>query len=188
MRKAVLAVLVFAVAATSSVDASFQGETFLANAIAMGGGPTGTFRIEFNIERWSTAEEREEFFRILVEEGQEALGTAMHRAGDGREIGYVRVNTRLSYPIAYAYQFSDGEGGRRVVIATDRPIGALEAISGSRTLDYSISVAELQLGPDGRGEGALMVAAAVAVDTEHGSLVLENFGQAPVRLRNVRPG
>jgi len=188
MRKAVLAVLVLAVAVTSSVDASLQGETLLANAMAMGGGPTGTFRIEFTIERWSTAEEREEFLRILVEEGQEALGNAMHAAGGDREIGYVRVNTRLSYPIAYAYQFPDGQGGRRVVIATDRPIAALEAIQRSRTLDYSISVAEFELGADSRGEGALMVAAALAADKEHGTLTLENFGQAPVRLRNVRPG
>ncbi len=187
MRKTVLAVLAFAVVATASVAASQEGETFLANALAMGGGPTGTFRMQFTIERWSTAEERAEFLRILVEEGQEALGNAMHKAGEGREIGYIRVNTRLSYPIAYAYQFPDGEGGRRVVIATDRPIAALEAIRGSRTLDYSISVVELRLDADSRGEGALMVAAAIAADTENGTLTLENFGQAPVRLRNVRP-
>lgn len=188
MRRAVMAVLVLAVAATASVDASLQGERFLANAMALGGAMTGTFRIEFTIARWSTAAEREEFLRILVEEGQEALGNAMHNAGADREIGHVRVNARLSYPIAYAYQFPDGEGGRRVVIATDRPIGALEAIQRSRTLDYSISVAEFRLDADGRGEGALMVAAAVMADKENGTLTLENFGQAPVRLRNVRPG
>jgi len=186
MRRVVLGMLVLAVAATSSVDASLQGETLLANAMATGS-VSGTFRIEFKIERWSTDEERAEFVRILLEEGQEALGNAMHAAGSGREIGYVRVNARLSYPIAYAYAFPDDQGGRRVVIATDRPIDALEAMVGTRTRDYSISVAEFQLGADGRGEGALMVAAVVSLDTERGALTLENYGQAPVRLRNVRP-
>lgn len=185
MRKTVLTVLILAVVATSSVDASLQGERFLANAMALGG-VSGTFRIEFTIERWSTDEERAEFLDILVRGGQEALGNAMRQAGAGREIGHVRVNARLSYPIAYAYAFPDDEGGRRVVIATDRPIDALEAIARSRTLDYSVSVAELQLDADNRGEGALMVAAAVVADTERGTLTLENFGQAPVRLRNVR--
>ena len=185
MRNAVRAVLVIAVAATSSVDASLQGETFLANAMSMGS-LSGTFRIEFTVARWSTEAERAEFLNILVEGGQEALGNAMHEAGADREIGYVRVNTRLSYPIAYAYAFATDDGGRRIVIATDRPIDALEAIQRSRTLDYSISVAEFQLDADSRGEGALMVAAAVSVDTDHGTLTLENFGQAPVRLRNVR--
>ena len=33
-----------------------------------------------------------------------------------------------------------------------------------------------------------MVAAAGMADKENGTLTLENFGQAPVRLRNVRPG
>ena len=75
----------------------------------------------------------------------------------------------------------------QLLIATDRPISALEAIQRSRTLDYSISVAEFQLDADSRGEGALMVAAAIAADSENGTLVLENFGQAPVRLRNIRP-
>lgn len=74
------------------------------------------------------------------------------------------------------------------MIATDRPITALEAIQRSRTLDYSISVAEFRLDADGRGEGARMVAAAGMADKENGTLTLENFGQAPVRLRNVRPG
>jgi len=186
MRKLGLVMLVLTLAAASSVDASLQGERFLANAMAVGG-VSGTFRLEFTIERWSTDEERAEFVRILLEEGQEALGNAMHAAGAGREIGYARVNARLSYPIAYAYAFPDGEGGRRVVIATDRPIDALEAMAGVRTRDYSISVAEFQLDADSRGEGALMVAAVVALDAERGALTLENYGQAPVRLRNVRP-
>ena len=186
MRKFALVMLGLAIALALPVGASIQSETFLANAMAMGG-VSGTFRIEFTIERWSTDEERAEFVRILLEEGQEALGNAMHAAGGGREIGFVRVNTRLSYPIAYAYAFPDGEGGRRVVIATDRPIDALEAMAGVNTRDYSISVAEFQLGADSRGEGALMVAAVVALDAERGALTLENYGQAPVRLRNVRP-
>jgi len=186
MSKAVLAILVLAVAATASVEASLQSERFLANAMSVSN-VSGTFRIEFTIERWSTEEERAEFLKILAEGGQEALGNAMHEAGADREIGYVRVNARLSYPIAYAHAFPDDEGGRRIVIATDRPISALEAIARTRTLDYSISVAELQLDADGRGEGALMVAAAVAIDPDTRALVLENYGQAPVRLRNVRP-
>jgi len=187
MRKVVLAVSVLAVIATSSAGTTRQAERFVANAMSLSG-VSGTFRIEFVIERWSTAEERAEYLRILVEEGQEALGSAMHAAGSDREIGWVRVNSRLSYPIAYAYAFPDDEGGRRIVIATDRPIAALEAIARTRTLDYSISVAELQLGADSRGEGALMVAASVVADAEHATITLENFGQAPVRLRNVRPG
>ena len=48
-------------------------------------------------------------------------------------------------------------------------------------------MAQLQLDADSRGEGALMVVAAVAIDPDSNTLILENFSSAPVRLRNVRP-
>ena len=95
MRKVVLAALVLVLAATAPVDAALQGERFVANAMSLGT-VSGTFRIEFTIERWSTDEERAQFLNILVEGGQEALGNAMHQAGADREIGFVRVNARLA--------------------------------------------------------------------------------------------
>ena len=185
MRRIVLAAVMLAVLVGGSATGAPQSERFLANAMALGG-VSGTARIEFTIENWSTPEERAHLLQTLVDGGQEALIEELRRLGGEREAGRVRVNTRLSYPIAYAFAIPTDDGGRRVVIATDRPIGALEAMGGARTLEYAVSIAELQLGPDNKGEGALMVAASVVADLENKTISLENYGQAPVRLRSVR--
>jgi hypothetical protein len=184
MRK-ILAITLLVLLAGTTASAVPQTERFLANAMALGG-VSGTARIEFTIESWSTPEERAHLLTVLAEQGQEALMDALRKAGEDRVIGRVRVNTRLSYPISYAFAIPLDGGGRRIVIATDRPIGALEAIAGSRTLDYAVSIAELKLDADNKGEGALMVAASVVADMENHTISLENYGQAPVQLRNVR--
>jgi hypothetical protein len=180
MRKITVAALALMLLATTAAPAA-QGERFIANAVAMGG-VSGTSRIEFHIERWTTDEERMQFLNILAEGGQEALVQAMQQV----EVGRARVGQRNSYPISYAYQMQLDDGTRRVVIATDRPIGALEAVGRARTMEYAVSIAEMRFEGEENGEGALVVAGAVVADAATNTLSLENYGQAPVRLRNVR--
>ena len=183
MRKTVIAALVLTVALGVTVEASsMQAERFITNAVSMGT-VSGSTRLEFVVERWTTEEERQNYLRILAEGGNDALVDALHSA---EGIGRVRLQNQRSYPLSYAYQFEAQDGSRRVVLATDRPIGGLEAFSNARTLDYSVSIAELRFDAEENSEGALMVGAKIIVDREHNTITLENFGEAPVRLRNIR--
>jgi hypothetical protein len=181
MRRIAAAAVAIGVLAASPAGASLQGERFVGNAMAMGG-VSGTSRIEFHIERWSTDEERSHFLAVLAESGQEALVPELQNV----EVGRARVGTRNTYPISYAYQMPLDDGGRRVVLVTDRPIGALEAMGRASTMEWAVSVVEMRFPPDGNGEGALVVAGAIHADATTQTLSLENYGQAPVRLRNVR--
>jgi len=174
--------LILAATITLTASATAQSERFLANAVTMGS-VSGTARVEFTIERWTTDAERQRFLDILTEQGEGALVDALQEAGG---VGRVRVNTRLSYPISYAFQHAGPDGSRRIVFATDRPISAFEAVNRTRTMDYAVSLAELNLPAEGSGEGTLMVAALITLDEANDTLAMEHFGQAPVRLRNVR--
>ena len=75
------------------------------------------------------------------------------------------------------------DGTRRIVIATDKPVGFLAASRGSRILDYPFTLVEMRMTPDGKGEGRLLAATAIGV--EDGKLQLENYGQQPVRLTTI---
>ncbi|NKB87313.1 MAG: hypothetical protein GKS06_03725 [Acidobacteria bacterium] len=183
MRKLVVAALALGILVTMPVGAlqDQEPETFIGNAISTGG-RSGTSRIQLRIDRWNTPEERQAYLALLAEGGQEALVKQFQQS----EIGRARVGQRNSYPISYAYQFVAEDGTRRVVIATDRPIGALEAVGRASTMEWGVSIVELRMPPEGNGEGALVVAGAVVANAETHTLSLENYGQAPVRLSSVR--
>ena len=74
--------------------------------------------------------------------------------------------------------------GRRIVIATDRPIGFWEAANRPRTIDYPFTVIQMQLGKDGTGEGRMSIATRIIA---HDNVVeLENYSTQPVMLKQVR--
>ena len=78
------------------------------------------------------------------------------------------------------------EGGRQIVIATDRRIGMREAQQQPRTIDYACTLIEIRLGSDGRGEGEMSLATKIALNTKTNTVELENYASEPVRLQNVK--
>jgi hypothetical protein len=78
------------------------------------------------------------------------------------------------------------EGGRQIVIATDRRIGMREAHEQPRTIDYPFTLIEIRLGSDGRGEGKMTPATKIALNTKTNTVELENYASEPVRLQNVK--
>jgi hypothetical protein len=170
-------------------------ETYEAFAVAMGTSnppviPAGrSTTLQINITRWTTDEEREKLFAVLIEKGQEKLIDALQ---DTEETGFLRVtgspNMRNPFPserLRYARQIDLGEGKRRIVLATDRYISFYEARNQPRTRDYDMSLLVMDLDQDGNGEGQLAMGVRLAVDTEKKTLVVENFGTEPVRLTKI---
>jgi hypothetical protein len=91
----------------------------------------------------------------------------------------------VGYPLRFAWQIPMPDGGKRIIVATDRPVSFLEATSGARTMDYPFMLIDVRLGPDGKGEGKLMPVAKVSVNDEH-VVEIENYASEPVRLTEVR--
>jgi hypothetical protein len=139
--------------------------------------------VDIIIERYSTDEERARFLAALTERGPDGLLEAFQKA---KSIGKLGAPGSIGYDIRYAVQFPGEDGGRRVVIATDRVMSFMEAANQPRTVDYPFTVVQLQLDGQGKGEGRASIYTKVDVDKRNNAIVLENFGIQPVMLMNVR--
>jgi len=154
---------------------------FAVNLSGVGAARPQTLQIV--IERWSTDEERKRLVDTLVEKGGEKLLDAVQDVKP--RAGFIRTTSSLGWDIQYARQEELPSGGRRIVFATDRPIGFREARNQPRSSDYEFMVCEIRLGPDGKGEGKLAGATKISWDKEKKTIELEQYGQQPVRLTQV---
>ena len=137
---------------------------------------------DINIERWSTPEEAARLRDILTEKGADALLEAVQKLP---RVGSIARTGHLGWDIRFAQQIPAAGGGRRIVIATDRPMSFWEAANQPRSADYAFTLAEVRLGPDGKGEGKLVPAAKIEYDQESKTLEIENYNTEPVRLTQV---
>ena len=158
-----------------------EKERFTAVAVAIQGRPTASGIVQIDITRWSTAAERTSLLAVLKKDGAEKLLDALQ---DTRPVGIIKTPDSLGYDLHYANQTPRPDGGRRIVIATDRPIGFWEASHRPRTIDYPFTVIQMEIDKDGKGKGTLSYATKIipAGDT----IVLENFGIQPVMLTEIK--
>jgi hypothetical protein len=102
-------------------------------------------------------------------------------------VGSIRTPGALAWDLHYAHQMRGEDGGRRIFLATDRPISAWEAINQPRTIDYPFSFIELRLNNGGEGEGKLSRATRVIASSDGRFVHLENWETQPVDLTQVKP-
>ena len=179
---AVLAALVAVPERTQArTEPVLQLRAFAVNMSGVGRAHAGT--LDITIERWSTDEERAKLFAVLVERGPDKLSDALHDVKP--RTGYVRTSTSLGWDLGYAREIALPSGGRRIIIATDRPIGFAEATRQPRSADYQFLLIEIRLGPDGKGEGKLAAGAKIEYDKDEKTVQVENYGIEPVRLTEV---
>ena len=149
-------------------------------------------QVQLTINSWSTAEERERLITTVLEKGSDALLRELQKAPVK---GRFRIPTArqpdphhlaLGLDLHYAMQTPLDEGGRRIVIATDRYIGFQEARSQPRTIDYPITLIEIRVDKEGNGVGKMAVATKISFDKKKNQIELENYSSEPVRLNNVK--
>jgi len=116
-----------------------------------------------------------------------ALTAAIGRAPT---IGYIWTTDVTGYSIKYAWHTPLPDGGDRIVLATDRRLGAYSPAwtlpAGAAPTDYEFTLIELRLGTKGSGEGKASLTAKVAVDGDAKTVALENYAGAPAILQNVK--
>ena len=155
-------------------------------------GPGASAVVEINIDRWSTAAERENLITTMVEKKEnELLKALQNMPSHGRFsipglVGPDPHQLRLGNPLRYAWQTPQPEGGRRIVIATDRYIGFAEARNQPRTIDYPFTLFEIRVDKAGEGQGKMAVATKISFDKKKNAIELENYSSEPVRLNNVK--
>jgi hypothetical protein len=175
--------LVVAAAITSSwavAQTNAPKEEFSAVAIVNNNISSGIERVMIQITRWSSEEEGKRLVATLREKGP---GSLLDELQDLKPVGTIRTPDSLGYDLRYAHQEKMPDGGRRVVIATDRPISFWEARNQPRTIDYPFTVIQMEFGPEGKGKGTMTYATRI---TPRGDLIeLENFSSAPVMLNDI---
>jgi hypothetical protein len=176
------AVLLVLLAMVTYAQTNGQPERFTANAISIS--PqygTGQQVVEITINRWSPPSERERLVTALRVKGSDELLKQLQK---NRPVGRIRTPDSLGYDLRYAQQTPLPEGGRMIVIATDRPIGFWEATRRPRSFDYPFTVIQMKLDREGNGSGTLSYATRI-VAHENNVIELEDFATQPIMLNNI---
>jgi len=103
-------------------------------------------------------------------------------------VGYLWTNDITGYSIKYAWHSALPDGTERIVLVSDRRLGAYTIAWKSKTAetDYSFTLIELRTGPKGLIEGKTSLASKVVVDSEAKTVALENYAGASANLAPVR--
>ena len=158
---------------------SFTGTTVNLN-------PGAGENLKIDVFKWATDAERDALLAVLREKGDSGVGVALEKAPAA---GYVWDSGSLGYSVRYAQKVTLPDGGERIIVVTDRPLGswgreAWKATGQTPTPGYPFTVVELRLNKQGHGEGKMSLAAKVTADAK--TITLENYAAAPVLINNVK--
>jgi hypothetical protein len=193
MRKALLTIAACA-AALATVSAQQQSaaqlannapETFTAFAVNMNSRVSGaaTSQVDIHVQRYSTDEERDQLMDAFKTGGQDRLLDVLQ---DLPVVGYIRTPTSLRYDLHFARQVPLPEGGRKVILLTDRHMAMWEVVNSTRSVNYPFTLIQLQLDKDGTGVGKASIATKISQGGSDDVIELENFESQPVLLNNVK--
>jgi hypothetical protein len=172
-----VAIVPIASAQNQKIDEHFSA--VLTNISNVGG--TGLTPVDLHITRWTGPEANERLLTILRNEGQEAFLRALQ---DEKTVGWIATPTSLRYDFYYATFTPTDEGGRRIILITDRPMQMWERLGGSPTRDYPFTVIELRVDKSGNGQGTL--AQMVQLRLSGDVMGVENWATSPMRLNEVK--
>lgn len=158
---------------------------FSAFAVNLQGGLAG--RVDIVVERWSTEEERQSLIALVQTSvdrphGQDKLLDALHDIKP--RTGFLRTPNRLGWDLKYAHQNALPDGGRQIVVVTDKPVSFFAARNQTRTMDYPFSLIEMRF-PAGASEGEGKLLAQTSLIVKNGRLEIEIYGQEPTRLTTI---
>jgi hypothetical protein len=175
-----IGVAVFIVDAIPAAQTMGVAEQFSANAVDMNTGGTG--RIEISVTRWSTPAERETLLAALFKEGSNEL---LDKLRDMRPVGRIYSSETIGYDLKFSEQQTQPDGGRKIILATDRPMSFREIFKQTRSADYPFTWVQLNMRTDGTGQGELAVRARVFGDRPNRPIEVETFEIQPIRLQQV---
>ena len=145
--------------------------------------PGLTANVDIQINRWTSEAEREQLTTILLERGAAKMLDALKAAP---RAGSFRTTGTIGFDLRYARRTELPDGGQRIELLTDRPIGTVEAAEQGRSLEYPFTAMDIRLNAKGEGDGKLWLATRIAADKGTKVIVMENYNIAPIQLTAVR--
>ena len=165
-----------ATARTQGVPEEFNA--FAINMGALSGG--GTANLILVVNRWNTQAERDELLTLLREKGASALLDRLRRE---KSVGTLRTPNSVGSDLRLALEEPGKDGGRRVLVVTDRPVGFAEATNRPPSIEYPFTVIDIQMPPTGFGQGTMSIAAKIIPAGR--TVLVENYDTQPVQLNRV---
>ena len=189
----VIATVVAQPGAPARAQTAGQPIRMTAWALSMGTVATGANEtIEIWVDKWSTDKEREQLIATFLDKGQDGLLKALQKVPVKGRIrvpnrrGPDPTQTRLGWDLRFAMETPGEDGGKRLLIATDRYMSFAEVRNQPRTVDYPFTFIDIRLNKDGEGEGKMAVATQLQFDKKKNTIVFENYSSEPVRLQQVK--
>ena len=110
--------------------------------------------------------------------------------GRAPTLGYIWTNDITGYAIKYAYHAPLPDGGERIILATDRRLGAYspawKPVASSPVTDYEFTLIEIRLDSRGSGAGTTSLTTKVVVDDQAKTVALDNYAATPAIFQNVK--
>ena len=143
---------------TSAQDASKLAKSIVIQAQAMGQSTQlgQSFGVNIIIEEFSTPDDQRALFEAFNQKENEGLVNALSKM---KSKGRIAITGTLGYDVNYIRKFDLPDGSTKIRLVTDRPIRFGEAWSDSRSMDYSLSGAEIILSPDQKNNSGLLAPA-----------------------------
>jgi hypothetical protein len=117
----------------------------------------------------------------------EAFAAALGRAPT---LGYIWTSDVTGYAIKYAWHARLPDGTDRIILASDRRLGAYtnawKPAAQAPETDYAFTLIELRPGPKGTLEGRTSLTSKIAIDNDAKTVALESWGAAPAILQIAR--
>ena len=156
-------------------------EVYQAQAMGQNTQAGKTFNVTVNIERYSTADERQVLVDAFQRAGSEGLFNALDKM---RSKGRIAITGTLGYDISFVRKIATGDG-YKIRILTNRPIRFGEAWVNGRSTDYNLSAVELDLSNQkDKSAGVLLPVCQFKIDKKTNELEIESY-QNPWKLQNI---
>lgn len=169
--------------ASSAQDATKLAKSIHIQAQAMGQSTQlgRSFGVNLIIEEFSTADDQKALLEAFSQKKNEGLVNALHKM---KSKGRIAITGTLGYDVNYIRKFDMPDGSTKIRLVTDRPIRFGELWSDSRSMDYSLSGAEITLSPDKKSNSGMLAPACKFKINKENHLELELL-QNPWKLVNV---
>lgn len=144
-----------------------------------GSGPSFVF---LTIRSWTSAADAKALGATLKTGGVDAAKKAIEKLNRG----YIAVVGSFGWPINVALTYPGANGGQRIVLVTDRPIGIAEAEVYGASMDYPFGLVEVNVDANGNGSGTIIGMCRITIDPATGKIDVEPFRTGSNSLVNVR--
>jgi hypothetical protein len=138
--------------------------------------------VDLRINEYSTPADQAALIEAFQADGTKGLANALDKM---KSKGRMAITGTLGYDVNYIREFMQPDGSRKIRFVTDRQILFGEAWHSTRSMDYMISMVEINIEKGGKVTDGMVLPAAKVKLNKRGELEVETY-QNPWKLTNIR--